>query len=236
MSHAGGVSAIERRLRKVTDDEFLRYYPRLYHVAEGGIWASVQQFGLESTSALLDRFDVRGPERDAIESRRRATSITLTHKSFGSVVIRDQAPISDAKLARCLDGMTTAEWYRMLNGLVFLWPSIERRNGMLISYNDQRHDVLTIDSQKLLAQYSDQLRLSPINSGSTQYNAVLRGQNTFVRINDCPFSEWQRRRKKRAAEVVAEIVVPYRLRAIKEVVVRVESYFGTQCTGTVWEA
>jgi hypothetical protein len=166
----------------------------------------------------------------------RATSITLTHESFGSVVIRDQAPISDAKLARCLNGMTTAEWYRMLNGFVFLWPSVERRNGMLASYKHQPHDVLTIDSQKLLAQYSDQLRLSPINSGSTQYNAVLRGRNTFVRINDCPFSEWRRRRRKRAAEVVAEIVVPYRLRAIEEIVLRVESYFGTQCTGIVWEA
>lgn len=220
----------------MTKNEFLQHYPRLYHVAEGGSWASIRRYGLESTSALLDRFEIIGPRREAIESERRARSDTLQHDSYVSVVIRDQAPISDSKLAGCLDGMTNAEWYKMLNGFVFLWPSIDRRNGMLSSYEQQQHDILTIDTQKFLAQHSSKVLLSPINSGSTLHKPAVRGRNTFVRLSDCPFTEWRRRRRKRPEEVVAEIVVPYRIDEIENIVVRVDSFSGSQNTGILWEA
>jgi hypothetical protein len=43
----------------------------LYHMAEDGSWESIRQIGLLSTSALLDRFEVEGERRYAIESTRR---------------------------------------------------------------------------------------------------------------------------------------------------------------------
>jgi len=219
----------------MTEDDFLTHYPRLFHIAEAGSWQSIQKFGLESTSAILDRYEVSGPERDRIESEWRPNPVPLNHDKFGSVVIRDQAPISETKLANCLVGMTTADWFRMLNGFVFLWPWSGRRDGMLGSYEDQRHDVLTIDSKKLLSRHGDKILLSPINSGNTQYDAAERGRDTFVRLSDCPFPDWRRRRKKKPEEVVAEVTLPYRLHDVEEVVLRVESYSGSQRTGTVWE-
>ncbi len=43
-------------------------YPVLYHMAEDGSWEGIQRLGFLSTSALLDRFEVRDERRFAIES------------------------------------------------------------------------------------------------------------------------------------------------------------------------
>ncbi|WP_442508336.1 DUF7002 family protein [Novipirellula sp. SH528] len=219
----------------MTEDEFIAIHPCLYHIAEGGSWPSVQQHGLESTSAILDRFEVTGPRRVAIESARRATSERLEHEQHESVVIRDQKPISETKLATALEGMTTAEWYTMLNGYVFLWPSVDRRNGMLSSYGDQNHDVLTIDTQRLLDVYGGQLMLSPINSGNTLYDAAPRGADTFVQLAQCPFDDWRKRKKKKAEEVIAEATLPYRLENVEQFTICVEAFSGSRFTGAIWK-
>jgi hypothetical protein len=135
---------------KKTFPDFSRLYPTLpnfYHIAEGGSWASLRQFGLEGTSALLDRLEITGSDCISIESQHRAIPVPLEHDKYGSAIIRDQTPISDTKLASCLDGMTHAEWYTLLNGFVFLCPRSRRRNGMLSSYASRNHDVLTIDTK-----------------------------------------------------------------------------------------
>jgi len=220
----------------MTTDEFVALHPLLFHIAEGGSWESIKKFGLESTSALLDRFGVSGQERDTIESRRRDRMRALNHEKYGTVMIRDQSPISESKLAQCLNDMTTAEWYRMLNGYVFLWPSCERRDRMLASYEDRQHDVLTIDSQKLLALYQEKIMLSPINSGNTQYDPAKRGRWTFVPFGQCRFSDWRRRKRKKPEDVIAEVTLPYRLLEVEVVVRRVESYSGSQRSATIWES
>jgi hypothetical protein len=132
--------------------------------------------------------------------------------------------------------MTTAEWYKMLNGFVFLWPGTKRRNGMLRSYSQQDHDVLTLDSQRLLALHGEKMVASPINSGSTIHRPAERGRDTFVPLRDCPFTDWRRRCKKKPQEVIAEVTLPYRLDEIEQVALRVESYSGSQLTGVIWEA
>lgn len=220
----------------MTTDEFVALHPLLFHIAEGGSWESIYKFGLESTSAILDRFGVSGQERDRIESQRRDQNRVLNHEKYGTVTIRDQSPISESKLAGCLHDMTTAEWYRMLNGYVFLWPSVQRRDRMLASYKDRQHDVLTIDTRRLLSLYQDKIMLSPINSGNTQYDPAIRGKGTFVPFGQCPFSDWRRRKRKKPEDVIAEVTLPYRLLEIETVVQRVESYFGSQRSGIIWES
>ena len=44
----------------MTTDEFVALHPLLFHIADGGSWESIKKFGIESTSALLDRFGVSG--------------------------------------------------------------------------------------------------------------------------------------------------------------------------------
>lgn len=220
----------------MNEEDFTRLYPNLYHIAEGGSWPSIRQFGLESTSALLDRFEITGSDRISIESQHRAIPVPLEHDKYGSAMIRDQTPISDTKLASCLDGMTNTEWYTLLNGFVFLWPSSRRRNGMLSSYASRNHDVLTIDTKKFFALYGGTFLVSPINSGSTLHNPARRGRGTFVPLKSCPFEEWRRRKGKRPEEIIAEVVVPYRIAHVEEIVLKVESYSGEDQQHLVWGA
>jgi hypothetical protein len=50
----------------------------------------------------------------------RPESVTITHPAYGSAVIRDQKPMRDSALLKCLDkGLTPADWYRTLNRRVF---------------------------------------------------------------------------------------------------------------------
>jgi hypothetical protein len=84
-------------------------WPRLFHMAESGSWPSIEERGLLSTSALLDLFEIDGPERYSIESRRRPESVEITHVDHGTAWIRDNKPINETVLKRTLVGMTEAK-------------------------------------------------------------------------------------------------------------------------------
>ena len=151
--------------------ELIRDCPTLYHMAECGSWPSIQRHGLLSTSALLELYGVHGPERDAIECRRRPEGVRLDNPAFGPAVIRDQKPMDDAGLRKCLlDGLAPEAWYRLLNRKVFFWLTRARLLRLLGAkpYRDLAHDVLELDTAALVEAYRPAITLSPINSGATR--------------------------------------------------------------------
>ena len=58
-------------------ERLISRYPTLYHMAEDGSWESIRKHGLLSTSALLDKFEIEGEERLAIESARRPEIVRI---------------------------------------------------------------------------------------------------------------------------------------------------------------
>jgi hypothetical protein len=208
----------------ITQEEFILQYPRLYHMAQVGSWPSIERNGLLSTSALLDLFQVAGEAREAIESRHRPKSVTITHQQHGSATIRDQIPMSERALLKCLVGTTPREWYELLNRRVFLWTTEDRVNTLLgaRAYRNHEHDVLTVDTRGLIERHGERITLSPINSGSTVYNPQPRGLNLFQTFVDFPF-EFRRRYGKRA---IAELSVDYSVPDLRDFVLRVERRTG----------
>ncbi len=168
-------------------DYIARKWPRLFHMAEAGSWPSIERFGLRSTTALLDLFEIEGPERERIEARRRPESVAIHHPRYGTAWIRDNKPINERVLRRTLTGMNEADFYRLLNGRVFLWLT-ERRLLKLRNappYRDRQHDVLILSTAKVLAAYGSVVELSPLNSGAVHPAAnYVRGEGTFSRISD----------------------------------------------------
>jgi len=156
---------------------------RVYHIAERSNWESIQRDGLLSATVLLDRAHVREGVRTALVTEQRKDEQVLPD----GVVIRDQKPLSSAALARCLVGMTPAEWYELLNSKVFFWFSVERLNRMRLVYSTVPQVVLTVDTALLLARHGDAASLSPFNSGNARRNPARRGRSTFV-----PYAEWLR--------------------------------------------
>jgi hypothetical protein len=209
-------------LMQLTVMRLAEIYPHLFHMAESGSWPSIMENGLLSTKALLDVFGIEGQERKLIESCHRPKSVAITHKRYGTAVIRDQIPMRQSALEKCLEGMAPQQWYEFLNGRVFFWLTRDRVETLLNAraYRSKEHLVLTVDSQALLSRYHDRVLLSPINSGSTIYRPVKRGPDTFKSISDYPFEE--RKRLRGVLNAVAEMAVDYAVPDIKKYVIRAE--------------
>jgi hypothetical protein len=209
--------------------EFVARHPNLYHMAERGSWESIRERGLLSTTALLDLFEIAGPRRHAIESAHRPESIRLSHPQYGVAVVRDQKPMSEAKLRSCLIGMEPREWYELLNRKVFLWPTKERVAQLLSAraYRDSPHVVIEVDTSILLEQRLNQTTLSRINSGSTLYTPVSRSRETFLPLSDYPQDWWRKRR-------LGEVAVDYGIPNIADMVTSVEEWEGTTRLQTIW--
>jgi hypothetical protein len=191
-------------------NELLADCPTLYHMAELGSWPSIRATGLLSTSALLDSYGVSGEQRLEIEAQRRSSSATLSQPGRNSATIRDQLPMDDSGLRRCLrDGLTPNDWYRLLNSKVFFWLSRDRLIRLLRAgaYRMQEHDVLELDAKPLIDAYREKISLSPINSGCTKPFPTPRGNSTFLGIADYPYSHWKTKRKR--GERVVEIAIDY---------------------------
>ena len=217
----------------ITQEQFLTLYPRLYHMAQAGSWPSIRSHGLLSTSALLDRFEVKGTEREAIEFKHRPECVEITHPVHGRVVIRDQKPMSEKALLKCLVATTPREWYALLNSRVFFWVNEHRVSTLLgaRAYKNQEHDVLTIDAHALLERYATRVTLSPINSGSTVYNPQPRGVDLFQPLATFPFEA----RRKYGKNAVAELTIDYSAPDLQEFVIKVERRRGREVHRVLYE-
>lgn len=165
----------------------------IYHLADAANWLSIQQYGLLSTSALLDLSGVQGREREQIEQQHRAQQVTLVN----GTIIRDQKPMPPTTLERCLHGMTPQEWYALLNARVFFWLDIGRLNRMLKANHKRPQVVMVLDTEQLLAKYAEQVALTPMNTGNARRRPALRGRQTFV-----PYGIWIESRWASEAEAL----------------------------------
>ena len=217
--------------------ELLRDCPVAYHMAERGSWPSIREHGLLSTSALLDLYGTGGTERAAIEAMRRPEKRLLERDGLRGAVVRDQKPMDDAGLQRCLQGgISPQDWYRLLNRRVFFWLSRKRLLRLLTArpYRHDEHDVLEIDAAALVLAYRPAITLSPINSGVTRPFPQPRGSATFRSIDDYPYAEWRRRRP--AGERVVELTIDYSVPDIARFVRRVTVMRGSGTVEPVWAA
>ena len=195
------------------ESDLLRHFPRLWHMAEDGSLDSIMKHGLLSTSSLLDLYGIVGKDRHGLEAQRRPESVRISKEDFPNAVIRDQKPMTESALAKCLDdGLTPEEWFKILNQRTFFWLSRERLDGLLRAraYRKRPQTVLTVDTESLVNAHRERIELSPLNSGATIYNPQPRGRRTFVSIADYPFEKWCKKRPARNAvvELVAREGVP----------------------------
>src|SRR6266849_7937738 len=179
----------------VTPAELAKHYPRLYHMAQGGSWPSIQRHGLLSTEVLLDLFEMTAEERRPILTQQRTQDVPITHPEHGGAVVRDQKPLNRAKLEGCLDGCSFAEWLQLLNSRVFFWLTVERLQTFMCAreYCAETHVVLTLDTLRLATDFQQSITLAPMNTGNTRHYAHRRGLWTFSGMSEYPFEERLRR-------------------------------------------
>ncbi len=197
-------------------------YPKLWHMAEAGSWPGIREHGLLSTTALLDLYGVEGEERHRIESRSRPEIVPLDHRELGTSLVRDNKPLQETVLRRCIQGMEHEQWYETLNRRVFFWVTRDRLLKLLGArpYKDRPHLVLEVDTASLLERHAESVTLSPINSGATfAMNPAPRGPNTFQRIANYPTDR-----------PVVELAVDYSVPDIEDLVLSASRWEGQRGT------
>ena len=199
----------------------VREFPRLYHLSWESSWPSIRQHGLLCARDLLELYRV-DPERSAeLTTQHRPEWVRIACPGLQDAVLRDQKPMSDGGLRRALVDMEPPEWYAVLSSMVFFWPTRARVKTMLsaAAYRGMRHDLIVVDTEKLVGAEEERIWLSAMNSGATRPYPWRRGRETFLRIGDFPFEE--RKRKAGARGPIAELCVDARVARIKDYVVKV---------------
>lgn len=216
-------------------EELFENCPKLFHMAEIDSWPSIKKYGLLSTTALLDLYEIKGRKRKAIEDQHRPDSVCITKKSLPGAVIRDQKAMSDKDLLKCLPKklLSPTDWYRILNCKVFFWLSEERliRLTHARNYRSREHLVLEVCTRSLVEAYRDKIWFCPINSGCTKPMPRYRDRDTFSKISDYPYSYWQKKRKR--SDRVAELAIDYSVPDIKRYVARVMTYKDMECISVI---
>src|SRR3712207_2414875 len=196
-------------------------------MAEDGSWEGIRRLGLLSTSALLGRLEVGEGRRRRLESARRPEMEAVEHPVHGRALIRDNKPMQETVLERCLTGgMTPRRWYETLNRRVFFWVDGRRLLRLLgaRAYRDRPHLVLELDSAALLRRHAEDVTLSAINSGATfAMNPAPRGPDTYRRIGDHP-----------RGKAVVELAVDYAVPGATDFTVRVSRWRGGEELEEVW--
>ena len=197
----------------MTPDELAALHPRLYHLTAPGAHRGIRRHGLLSARAILDRLGIEGEERTRLLERRRPCEVPLSRPGLGAFALNDNLPLTEAALARCLDGgMTPADWLRLLNSQVYFWPSEKRLASLLgaRTNRDREREVLVFDTLSLARAHAARVRLSPINGGSTIRTPARRGRSTYAPLLEHGYGAWRRLRGRldTIAEVAVEGAVP----------------------------
>jgi hypothetical protein len=219
----------------LTEEELVRNYPRLWHMARDGAWPAIRDHGLMSSAALLDAYGVAGNERTTLITERRRGSVPLVRPGLPGAVLRDQRPMRDSGLERSpKDGLKPADWYELLNSRSFFWLSRTRVLGLLSAkaYRREPHTVLTLDTKSIVSAHRARIWLSPLNSGSTLFSAGPHGRDTSARIPDFPFEA--RAATRRPAENVVELLVEHSVPDVRDHVLAVHRVFDQKILKEVW--
>ncbi|MCY4260875.1 MAG: hypothetical protein OXC91_11495 [Rhodobacteraceae bacterium] len=204
-------------------EQLTEHYPRLFHMAWPGSWTSVRRNGLLSTQSLVELSKLGPEESCAILRQHRPESIEISCYGLCTATIRDQKPMDDKGVCRALRVDDPAPWYELLNSMVFFWPTIKRLRKMMgaKAYKGMRHDLLVVDTEKLVDRHHDKIRLSRMNSGATKPYPHPRCMGLFKTFEEFPFDE--RLKQRGRAMAIAEVCVVGSIPDIADVVVDVHA-------------
>jgi len=212
-------------------DQLIDRYPNLYHMAEKGSWPSIREIGLLSTSASLSRFGIDGPRRHELGSQHRPEKTTIQSRSGATIVLRDQKPMPVNRIAQALGNTATPEqWYELINNKVFFWVSHERLLRLLgaRAYRDDEHDVITLDTAKLVGAHEHTITLCHMNSGNTFPIPSKRDFSIFKSIADYPT-----KRNGQPEKEVVELTVANQVPDISRFVTQVQRMKGASVIGNL---
>lgn len=194
----------------MTADELAALHPELFHVTFAESWASIEVAGLLSPIELLRGLEPDSGDKNDFMSKRRPTSLAITHPEHGRVRLNDHAPLNLSSLAgRLDDGLTPTAWARLLNERVFFWVDEGQARkfaeaGVKRGYS---RELLVFRTEGLVRANIERAEIAPFNTGSATRRPARRGLSTFASLRGLNYSEWQRRRGLKGRDKIVEVVI-----------------------------
>ena len=183
-------------------------------MTEPGAWDHIRHHGLLSTETLLRRAGLTEVEVATRIRRLRPAPEAFDSTPLWRIVLNDNSPLNERKLAACLDdGLAPADWLTMLNQRVFFWVDERRCHGLRDAKTGtgkrRPREVLVFDTASLLAVHASRAEIAPFNTGNTLHKPVRRGRTTFTPLGDVTYAAWRRGRTtiKSTADRIVELVV-----------------------------
>jgi hypothetical protein len=168
---------------------FSQRRPFLYHLtSELNLPVIASSRSLVSTSVLLGQSD------DALTQlkKRRRSEHLFVEVDGHRVMIRDQLPLSEKALSKCLDdGLTSEDYCELLNQRVFCWATLSRLSRHFDRYASEEPALLRFSTEEIL-RLNANVDFCRINSGATRANSHLggiaprRGYETFLSAERYP--------------------------------------------------
>ena len=195
----------------------------VYHLIEASNWPFIEEEGLLSASALLRMSSLSSEEVESIECNQRPQRVVLPDGR----ILRDQKPLPEAALKRCLVDCEPSTWYKLINSKVYFWVDLARLNRVRKIILTTPQVVLKVDAQALLAQYGSKAAMTPYNIGNAMRKASRRSCATLVPYSTWLESRWEsesaavggnpRSMHHRPAELVVADAIPDIMKFVLEV-------------------
>jgi len=165
-------------------NKFIINRPTLYHLTNENNLPIILKHGrIYSTNSLIEMSS--NLDYYPIKRQRRPNHITIDVNG-DMISIRDQRPISEKALQKCLtNNWTCADFYEFLNNRVFTWPTLDRLHRHYERYKNENPIIIALDTALLFETNPNPL-FSRLNSGATRANSYLggvppsRGKETFL--------------------------------------------------------
>jgi len=146
-------------------------------------WALIERHGLLPVSKLAEMSTM--PDGGAPILRRRRNTPLRLPIAGGEAWVRDQGPIREQMLTRCLRGIPLEEWYAMLNERVFFFVRRADERKLCNAYRTMDQCLVRIDGTALVNEYGRSAFVSRFNSGSVPRSpAIPRGPEIYVSASE----------------------------------------------------
>lgn len=153
-------------------------FPDLWHVTFDGGWEGIRHHG------ILRAIDVAPESCDEF----RADITAVSAEGARPVTLRDQKR-TRRDPTPCLEDLTPAEWWRLVNGRVYLFVREAGATDLVGSYLRRGHpqEVLKLRTTALLAPLADKVEVTTVNAGVfPRTKGPSRGRSTFVALGAHP--------------------------------------------------
>gem|GEM_PF-1486923 len=171
---------------KMDLQKFILRHPFLYHLSDARNLSQIVKEGkLYSSVELAEKSSLDDEDKKKIILQRRPTHKLIPIEGV-IYYIRDQRPVSEKNLLKCLTpGWTLANFYLLINSRVFFWPTVKRLESHFSRYRAENPVIIRVSTEEIL-KINQNAEFCRLNSGATRSSSYLdgappvRGDGTFL--------------------------------------------------------